>query len=667
MGTQRWLAVLMAVGLVFVWAGVPAGAEQGQGAAGPSAWVGDLSPIGPADWSYDRAAHLLERAGFGGTPEEIQRLAAMTPEAAVSYLVDYESMDTSQMPVFLHTRDNQGRKLFNEVLTAPFHLDFFFNIEYAMEHGHSLGVTVDYSDPSTRNMEIIATGYFHVIASRLEMDRVVMWWADRMLNSPRPLEEKMVLFWHGHFATQEQKIHSYEKMLIQNEMFRTNATANFRDLLLGIAKDPAMIRYLDNVDNVVGAPNENFGREILELFSMGEGRGYTETDIREASRAFTGWTYHPANEHEFIFKADDHDYGQKTIFGQSGNFGGEEVVDLILEQEVTASFMAPKIYKYFAREDPSTELQLELAAVLRDADYELKPLLKTIFLSRDFYSSASYATQIKAPIHLLVSTYKKLGVTEVPGTPNFKYTAQAFGQEPFDPPNVAGWAGGRTWINPATLLERANFAKRLLFPEPEPNRNSATYNFQSRCDRGGCVDMTGIAPELLLMEMPERDRSRTRRPTPDPDATTPDPAANDDDDEPVLDMGLAVDLLSDAGARAANPALQLEKEGWILSYGTRVGKARARQFSPTIPLTIARFSLVEMIREAELTQADEVADYFIQRFLRVPLDAGRRQTVVNVLQGGVGMGAIDYDQPDLESSLREALHVLMGMAEYQLG
>ncbi len=668
MWKQQSLAVLVAVGVVFVWAGVPAGAEQGRGAAGPSAWVGDLSPVGPGDWSYDRAAHLLERAGFGGTPEEIARLAAMTPEAAVNYLVDYESLDNSHLPVFLHSRDAQGRKLFHEILKPPFHLDFFFNIQYALAHGESLGVQVDYSDPANRNQEIGATGYFHVIASRLEMDRGVQWWAGRMLNTRRPLEEKMVLFWHGHFATQHQKLHDYEKMLIQQEMFRTNATANFRDLLIGIAKDPAMIRYLDNVDNVVGHPNENFGREIMELFAMGEGRGYTEADLREASRAFTGWVYHPANEHQFVFKADIHDYGQKTIFGQTGNFDGEDVIDLILQQEVTASFMAPKIYRFFVREDPSTELQLELAAVLRDADYELKPLLKTIFLSRDFYSSASYATQIKSPIHLLVSTYKKLGMTEVPGTPNFKFEAQALGQEPFDPPSVAGWAGGRSWINPATLLERANFAKRVFFPEPEANRGSATYNFQSRCDRMGCVDMTGISPEIAFMEMPVR-RQRQRRP--DPDTTSPDntamPTADDaEPEERVLDMGLVVDLLSDAGARANDPKLQREKEGWVIGYGTRVGKARARQFSPTIPLTVAKFDLVAMIREAKLTRVDEVTDYFIHRFLRVPLAENRRQVIADVLTRGIGSGTIDYKQPNLETSLREALHVLMGMSEYQL-
>ncbi len=665
MRTRQWPAVLVAVGLVCVWTGVPTGAEQGQAAAGPSAWVGDLSPIGPGDWSYDRAAHLLERAGFGGTPEQIERLAAMTPEAAVDAFVDYESLDNSHLPVFLHSRDAQGRKLFHEIVKPPFHLDMHLTIQHAQDHGESLGVKVDYSDPANRNQEVATTGIFMVVASRLEMDRAVMWWADRMLNTRRPLEERMVLFWHGHFATQHQKLHDYEKMLIQQTMFREHASGNFGDLLLGIAKDPAMIRFLDNVDNVVGHPNENFAREIMELFAMGEGRGYTEADLRDAARAFTGWGYHPQNEHQFVFKADIHDYGQKTIFGQTGNFDGEDVVDLILQQEATASFMARNIYKFFVREDPSSEFQAELAAVLRDASYELKPLLKTIFLSRDFYSSASSGTQIKSPIHLLVSTYRKLGVTEVPGTPNFKYTAQALGQEPFDPPSVAGWAGGRTWINPATLLERANFARRVFFPEPESNRNSATYNFQYRCDRAGCIDTTGISPAIADMVMPERPRRRRTRPT---SRNTPSSPSDDtaELDIPVLDTALTVDLLNDAGARANDPKLQREKEGWILNPAVLAGQPRGRQLSPTIPLTVAKIDVVAMIREAGLTRADEVADYFIHRFLRVPLTESRRQIVVDVLTGGIGMGAIDYGQPNLETSLREALHVLMGMSEYQL-
>ncbi len=262
MRTRQWPAALVAAGLACVWPGVPAGAEQGQDAAGPSAWVGDLSPIEPGDWNYDRAAHLLERAGFGGTPEEIEGLAAMTPEAAVDSLVSYESLDNGHLPVFLHSRDAQGRKLFHEILKPPFHIDMHFTIQHAQDHGESLGVTVDYSDPANRNQEVATTGIFMVVASRLEMDRAVMWWADRMLNTRRPLEEKMALFWHGHFATQHQKLHDYEKMLNQQAMFREHATGNFRDLLLGIAKDPAMIRFLDNVDNVVGHPNENFAREI---------------------------------------------------------------------------------------------------------------------------------------------------------------------------------------------------------------------------------------------------------------------------------------------------------------------------------------------------------------------------------------------------------------------
>ncbi|HJN44387.1 MAG: DUF1800 domain-containing protein [Vicinamibacterales bacterium] len=660
MGTRRWLAVLVAVS---VWTGVPAGAEAGQGAAGPPAWVGDLSPIGPEDWGYDRAAHLLERAGFGETPDEIARFAAMTPEAAVNYLVDYEAVDNSNLPAFEHSRDAQGRKLFHEILKPSFPLMSFYNLEHAEEFGESLGVMVDYSDPRNRNQEPAAAGYFMVSASRMEMDRAIMWWTNRMLNTRRPLEEKMVLFWHGHFATQHLKLHDYEKMLVQQAMFREHATANFRDLLVGIGKDPAMIRYLDNVDNVVGHANENFAREIMELFAMGEGRGYTERDVREAARAFTGWTFDPQNEHQFVFRPDAHDYGAKTIFGQTGNFRGEDVVDLILQQEVTAGFMAPKIYRFFVREDPSPELQDELAAVLRDASYELKPLLRTILLSRDFYSSASYATHIKSPIHLVVSTYKKLGVTEVPGTPNTRFTTQALGQEPFNPPNVAGWEGGPAWINPATVLARANFAKRVFFPEPEPNLNTTTFATQSRCGRMGCIDTTGMSPVLADMPVPSQWQ-RTPREA---------PASYDEADAPMRRRaasaraaGRSVEVGTDARVVAPNPEQEREQRGWERGYAIPVGQARARALSPAIPLTVADIDLVAMTRGAGLTRVDAVVDYFIRRFLRTRLSESRRQVLVDVLTRSTGSDTIDHGQSTLETSLRETLLVLMGMAEYQL-
>lgn len=671
---RRNVALLAAV-MILATAGTivhaqrPAGPTASRPTVASAMWVGDLSPIGPADWGYDRASYLLDRAGFGGTPEEIQRLAAMTPEQAVAYLVDYEAIDNSRLPAFEHSRDKEGRRLF-EIVKPPFHIERETNIAYAVQHGQSLGVMVDYSDPKNRYQEPAAAGFFIGQGSRLEMDRVVQWWANRMLNTPRPLEEKMTLFWHGHFATNHQKLHDYEKMLNQNMWEREKATGNFRDLLLGIGKDPAMLRYLDNVDNYVGHPNENFAREILELFSMGVGN-YTELEVREAGRAFTGWAYHPADEHRFVFMPERHDYGMKNIFGKTGNFNGDDVVDLVMQQGATARFMAPKIYRFFVREDPSPELQVKLAATLREAKYEMKPFLKTIFLSRDFYSPASYATHVKSPIELLVSTYRKLGLREVPGAPNFKYAVQSLGQEPFDPPNVAGWKAGKAWINPGTMLERANWAHRVFFPEPELNVSRVTYNFQYRVD----IDKTGMSPVLANMPMPATTQkaggTATRASTPPPapgnapaqsPAEKPAPygrkslqAESNNGDSPVAERDYNAD-----------PEQLRIIEGWNLGYAVPTGQARAHALVPPIPLTVADIDLVGMVQRAGLKTADQVTDYFIARFLRVPLTQERRQLLVDMLVSKVGSRGIDFSRSNLENSLREQLAALMGLPEYQL-
>src|SRR6185369_13637156 len=235
------------------------------------------------------------------------------------------------------------------------------------------------------------------------------------------LEEKMALFWHGHFAVNENKVRDYRKMLGQLELFYKHGTGNFRDLMVAEAKDPGMLSFLDAGVNVKGAPNENFAREIMELFTMGVGN-YSEKDIREAARAFTGWNY---VDLQFVVNKDQHDDGQKTFLGKTGNFDGVNVIDIIMQQPVTSRFIAGKIYRFFVRQELSPELQEKLGAVLRQNKYEITPLLETIFLSRDFYSPASVGTQIKSPVQLAVETYKKLGQKNIPGVPDFNLATSA--------------------------------------------------------------------------------------------------------------------------------------------------------------------------------------------------------------------------------------------------
>src|SRR6202163_146972 len=420
---------------------------------GPAAWQNDLTPITAKDWNRDLAAHLLERAGFGGTPAEIDALAKMTPAQAIARLVRYEGTDISHLPPF----DESGIR---DPGLEPFPPSRPAVTNLAKKNGEALGIKV--KPTGNRRLQPVVDEFFYWLrASVLETNRVAYWCANRMLTSPRPLQEKMALFWHGHYAVNEPKVRDYRKLLAELRLFENHGTGNFRDLMVAMAQDPGMLTFLDAGVNVKGAPHENFAREIMEMFTMGVGH-YTEKDIREAARAFTGWNYLDV---KFVVNKDQHDDGEKTFLGKTGRFDGVDVIDIIMQQPATADYIAGKIYRYFVREDLSPELQKQLGSVLRDHDYQLAPLLGANFLSRDFYSPASVGTQIKSPVELAVSTYRKLGLGNVPGVPDFNVATGALGQRLFSPPTVAGWAGGTSWITPGLLLERANFGRDILFPD----------------------------------------------------------------------------------------------------------------------------------------------------------------------------------------------------------
>ena len=434
-----------------------------RGGAGPASWTNDLGPIAASDWNYDRAAHLIDRAGFGAPPDEIARLAAMTPERAVSALLDYRNVANDHLAPF----DPSGLwdpSLKNFPVSRP------AATERAEKTGESLGAQV--KPAGDRRLQPVVDRFFYWLrATNLETRRLAHWWADRMVATNRPLEEKMALFWHGHFATGEEKIRDYRKMEQQLALLHREATGNFGTLLVEVARGPAMLAYLDAAENVKGAPNENFAREVMELFTMGVGN-YTEKDIREAARAFTGWI---DDDLDFKVDAGKHDDGSKTFLGHTGNFDGVDILKIILEQPVTAEYMAGKLYKFFVRENIAPDVQKRLGAVLRDNNYEVAPLLRTMFLSKDFYSPPSFGTHIKGPIELVVSTYRKLGVKHLPGIPDLYIVSRELGQILLNPPTVAGWAQGRSWITPGLLLARGNFARDVMFPDiinfTDPNFN----------------------------------------------------------------------------------------------------------------------------------------------------------------------------------------------------
>jgi uncharacterized protein (DUF1800 family) len=281
------------------------------------------------------------------------------------------------------------------------------------------------------------------------------WWANRLLESANPLAEKLVLFWHGHFATSNAKVQSPEHMAAQNDLFRRHALGSFRELLHDVARDVAMLIWLDGNANRRRQPNENFARELMELFSLGVGN-YSEQDIQEAARAFSGWH---VRDGKFWHNRVQHDEGQKSVFGKTGNFDGDDIVDLCLQQEAAPKFLATRLLKFFVMPSPPEEAIQHLANDIRENDFSMRPVLKTLFSSMLFFSAEARHALIKSPADFVLGTERTLLATV-----NLRESVglmDQLGQALFLPPTVEGWKGGRAWINSATLLGRANFASEL--------------------------------------------------------------------------------------------------------------------------------------------------------------------------------------------------------------
>ena len=292
-----------------------------------------------------------------------------------------------------------------------------------------------------------------------DINQLKTWWLYRMTAGPAPLAEKMSLFWHNLFATSNVKVRSAKLIAAQNDLIRTHALGDFKALLAGMARDVAMLVWLDGNANRVRSPNENFAREVMELFTLGVGN-YAEADIKEAARAFTGW--HVRSE-QFWFNRLQHDTGTKKVFGESGNFDGDDVLRLCLKQEACPRFLAVRLLKEFVMPAPDEATVTAVARSIRAHDFRMTPVLREVLGSQLFFSSAARHSLIKSPVQFVLGTYRALGVR-----PNLKTTAQiiaALGQDLFQPPTVKGWEGGRLWITSATLLQRANFASSLTTSE----------------------------------------------------------------------------------------------------------------------------------------------------------------------------------------------------------
>ena len=285
------------------------------------------------------------------------------------------------------------------------------------------------------------------------------WWLTEMLTTPSPLTEKMVLFWHNHFVSSLQKVRSPVLMYRQQLLIRKNALGYFGDLLHEVAKDPAMVVYLDSASNRKGKPNENFAREVMELFTLGEGN-YGEQDVKEAARAFTGWSIEPETG-EFLYRRPAHDDGVKKVLGRSGNFDGDDVLDILLAQSQTAEFIVSKLWREFVSPQPDPAEVKRIARMFRDNRYNIKVALRALLLSDAFYAPQNRATLVKSPLDLIVGTLRQFRFETGEVAP-FLMAARQLGQDMFAPPNVKGWPGGEAWINSATLLARKQLLERLF-------------------------------------------------------------------------------------------------------------------------------------------------------------------------------------------------------------
>ena len=294
--------------------------------------------------------------------------------------------------------------------------------------------------------------------SRAALKDLNLRWLDLMINSQAQLREKMSLFWHGHFACRVDNSYFQQGML---QVIRENALGNFKDLLRGVSKSPAMLQFLNNQQNRKQHPNENFAREVMELFTMGRG-SYTENDIKEAARAFTGWGFNPLGE--FIFRKNQHDAGNKTILGKTGNFDGDAIIDLLLEQKQTARFIVKKIYRYFVN-DTVDDARVEwLAGRFYQSSYDIQKLLEDIYTSDWFYNEKNIGIRIKSPVELLAGIRRLLPM-QLQNDQSQLLFERALGQVLFFPPNVAGWPGGKNWIDSSSLMLRLRIPQILTANE----------------------------------------------------------------------------------------------------------------------------------------------------------------------------------------------------------
>jgi uncharacterized protein (DUF1800 family) len=391
-------------------------------------------------------AQLLRRAGFGYTPQELKYYKSLGYEGTLHELLNPRLVDNSQL-------------------------------EKAIRE-HSFDFT--------------------------NSNDLRRWWLYRMTFTRRPLEEKMTLFLHGHFATSDRKVRNPHAMYLQNLLFRKYALGDFHQLLLNVSKDPAMIVWLDNQQNRKGKPNENYAREVMELFTVGIGN-YSENDIKEAAKAFTGWQTRPEG---FYFNKNQHDSTEKTFFGMKGNFNGEDIISILVKQPATGRFLARKLITFYAHENPDKSFVERVACEYSQSKYSLSAMLKSIFSDKSFCSDRTYHAKIKSPAELIVGSLKILQIESLDN--DLPQMMGAMGQDLFHPPSVKGWDGGNAWISSETMMERFNFAARIVSTRfDELTRKSSPTQLIERHNLKNALELVNYFSDLLVDgDLPRSSRDK---------------------------------------------------------------------------------------------------------------------------------------------------------------
>jgi uncharacterized protein (DUF1800 family) len=539
-----------------------------------------LKQLSDKKWDPQKAQHLLNRAGFGVPRERAKHLASLSVDEAVDYIVNY-----SQFP--------------------EQHFEPDFLVDPAVYAGLR---ELEYEERTKKRNEIRRK-------ERQSINLLQQWWMDRMLTTTRPLEEKLTLFWHGHFAVSAQKVQSSPQNYELNKIFRTHASGNFKTMTTAVGKSPAMLRYLDNNRNKKGRPNENWARELMELFTIGIGN-YTEDDIKESARAFTGWT---VGRNGFVFAKKQHDEGSKTFMGKTGNFDGYDILDIIFEQEATSRFVVQKLWSFFAYPDPEPEIVDTLAATFRNSGYEMKPVLRQLFMAGAFYSDKAIGTQIKSPAQFVVMLAHDMDLTPPPYQSMARSSAQ-LGQNLFYPPNVKGWDGDRAWINANTLLSRYNLTTALSkangVREERMNAMTASNMGNMSMDGAGMQkQIQGQFQQYLESQTPQKRQQIRKR-----------------------------------ISNAKNPKQRQSTVQRILDD--------ANGYSP--------WKSKEVFSELTFKTAGQCIDQLEAVFLSTPLSKEQR----TVLLTGLGESVHEKDELKIsdmnEKAMNATLHLLLSTAEYQL-